>query len=149
MKLRAPADTLWICGRVLRTGERPSGRVDSRWTTRSAESPSTGRFRRALPTGCPHSRASRPQPHSSATKFFLLEKEKSPNREKGTFLLCVDRLAAIFRDRFDASRFDAVRRYLASSYCSFLYANGLTATPERRKLSAGVASEGDRSSGRS
>ena len=60
-----------------------------------------------------------------------------------------DRLAAIFRDRFDASRFDAVRRYLASSYCSFLYANGLTATPERRKLLAGVASEVDRSSGRS
>ena len=27
---------LWICGRVLRTGPRPPGRVDSPWTTRQA-----------------------------------------------------------------------------------------------------------------
>ena len=48
--------------------------------------------------GCPHSRASRPQPHSSSNKFFLLEEEKSPNckrghfnfGEKGTFQLWVD-----------------------------------------------------------
>ena len=85
MKPRAPADAPWICGRVPRTGARPSGRVDSPWTTRSAESPSTGRFRRALPTGCPHSRASRPQPHSSSNKFFLLEEEKSPNCKRGHF----------------------------------------------------------------
>ena len=36
---------LWICGRVLRTGPSPSGRVDSLWTTS------------VLPTGCPPSRA--------------------------------------------------------------------------------------------
>ena len=87
MKPRAPADALWICGRVPRTGARPSGRVDSPWTTRSAESPSTGRFRRALPTGRPHSRASRPQPHSSATSFFFSKKRKARTAKKGTFLL--------------------------------------------------------------
>ena len=51
-----------------------------------------------------------------------------------------DKLAGIFRDRFDASRFDAVRRHLASSYCSFLYANGLTVKPELTRLSTGAAS---------
>ena len=47
-------------------------------------------FRRALTTGCPHSRASRPQPHSFGNKFLLLEKEQSPYRKKGTSRLCVD-----------------------------------------------------------
>ena len=76
----------------------PFGACGQPVTTRSAASPSTGRFRRALPTGCPHSRASRPQPHSSSNKFSLLEKEKGPNfkrghfnfGEKGTFQLWVD-----------------------------------------------------------
>ena len=46
----------------------------------------------ALPTGCPHSRASRPQPHSSATSFSS-RKRGRPEPQKGTFLLCVDMLA--------------------------------------------------------
>ena len=85
MKPRAPADALWICERVPRTGARPSGRVDSRWTTRSPESRSTGRSAAALPTGCPHSRASRPQPHSSATKFFFSKKRKARTAKRGHF----------------------------------------------------------------
>ncbi len=44
-------------------------------------------FRRALPTGYPHSRVSQPQPHSLSNKTFLLGKEESPNRKRG---LCVD-----------------------------------------------------------
>ena len=32
----SPGAKPWICGRVLRTGARPSGRVDSPWTTRQA-----------------------------------------------------------------------------------------------------------------
>ena len=48
-------------------------------------------FRRALPTGCPHSRTSRPQPHSFSHKIFFSKKREGPNRKKGTFLLCVDR----------------------------------------------------------
>ena len=47
-------------------------------------------FRRALPTGCPHSRTSRPQPHSFSNKIFFSKKREGPNRKKGTFLLCVD-----------------------------------------------------------
>ena len=41
---------LWICGRVLRTGASPSGRVDKPVDDAGAS-----------PTACPHSRASRPQ----------------------------------------------------------------------------------------
>ena len=48
-------------------------------------------FRRALPTGCPHSRTSRPQPHSFSNKIFFSKKREGPNRKKGTFLLCVDK----------------------------------------------------------
>ena len=48
-------------------------------------------FRRALSTGCPHSRTSRPQPHSFSNKFFFSKKREGPHRKKGTFLLCVDR----------------------------------------------------------
>ena len=96
MKPRAPADALWICGRVPRTGARPSGRVDSPWTTRSAESPSTGRFRRALPTGCPHSRASRPQPHSSATKFFFSKKRKARTAKRGHFCFALTQNARTY-----------------------------------------------------
>ena len=36
-----------------------------------------GASRRALPTGCPHSRASRPQPHSSATSLLFSKKKKA------------------------------------------------------------------------
>ncbi len=83
MKPRAPANAPWTCGRVPRTGARPSGRVDSPWTTRSADSPSIRRCRRALPTGCPHSRASRPQPHSSSNKVFFSKKRGRPEPQKG------------------------------------------------------------------
>ena len=51
----------------LRTGARPSGRVDSPWTTRQG----------ALPTACPHSRASRPQLHRFDNEFFLLFQENN------------------------------------------------------------------------
>ena len=45
-----------------------------------------------------------------------------------------EQLAAMFRERFDASRFDANRRWLAASLCAFLHANRLTASAELRKL---------------
>ena len=40
-------------------------------------------LRRALPTGCPHSRTSRPQPHSFSNKIFFSKKREDPNRKKG------------------------------------------------------------------
>ena len=54
-------------------------------------------FRRALPTGCPHSRTSRPQPHRFSNKIFFSKKREGPNRKKGTFLLCVPRRFALTR----------------------------------------------------
>ena len=100
MKLRAPADTLWICGRVLRTGARPSGRVGSPWTTRSAESPSTGRFRRAFAHRLPTLARLSPTTPQLGNKFFFSKKRKVRTAkrghfnfgEKGTFQLWVDRV---------------------------------------------------------
>ena len=46
---RLPVPGLRTCGRVLRTGPSPAGRVGKSWTTS------------LLTTTCPHSRASRPQ----------------------------------------------------------------------------------------
>ena len=45
-------------------------------------------------------------------------------------------LSRLFRDQFDAARFDANRRALAKSYCSFLEGNGLTVAPNMRRLAA-------------
>jgi len=56
---RSPLPGLWTCGRVLRTGPSPTGRVDKSWSTP------------VLTTTCPHSRASRPQgPQATNNKLF-------------------------------------------------------------------------------
>ena len=66
-------------------------------------------FRRALPTGCPHSRTSRPQPHSFSNKIFFSKKREGPNRKKGTFLLCVDKKNfALGRREYSIVRFGGV-----------------------------------------
>ena len=46
-------------------------------------------FRRALPTGCPHSRASRPQPHSFGNKFFLRKRGRPEPPKRGHFYFAV------------------------------------------------------------
>ena len=42
-------------------------------------------FRRALPTGCPHSRASRPKPHSFGNKVFFSKNRKARTAKRGHF----------------------------------------------------------------
>ena len=51
-----------------------------------------------------------------------------------------DQLYGLFQERFDASRFDANRRRLAASYCTFLHANRLTASAELETLAEGANS---------
>ena len=45
-------------------------------------------------------------------------------------------LSRLFSDQFDAAEFDANRHALAKAYCAFLEGNGLTVTPEMKKLAA-------------
>ena len=60
---------LWICGRVLRTGASPAGRVDSPWTTRTR-----------CPPACPHSRASRPQAPQDQPPVILTRQHRTTLR---------------------------------------------------------------------
>ena len=73
---------LWICGRVLRTGARPSGRVDSPWTTRSAESPSTGRSAARCPPAA-HTRAPLAHNPTARQQVFSSRKRERPEPQKG------------------------------------------------------------------
>lgn len=51
--------SLWICERVLRTSQRPSGRMDKLWITLNT-----------LPTTCPRSLTPRPHNHRLNSKFL-------------------------------------------------------------------------------
>ena len=64
---------LWICGRVRIPADRPERRrVDNPWTAPKGSRQTTG-VSTARPTGCPHSRASRPHTHRLNNKLFLKE----------------------------------------------------------------------------
>ena len=70
-KRTAAADTiLWICGRALRAGASPPGRVDSPWTTRGVDHrlPTLSRLSPTNATG------------STATASFLHKKRGKPDR---------------------------------------------------------------------
>ena len=57
------------CGRVLRTGASPAGRVDSPWTTLTR-----------CPPPCPHSRASRPQAPQDQPPVILTRQHRTTLR---------------------------------------------------------------------
>ena len=68
---------LWTCGRALRAGARPSGRVDGAWTrARTPCRPERPRKRGTTPR--PHSRASRPQGPQGQLRFFRSARNRRP-----------------------------------------------------------------------
>ena len=83
-----PMPAAGICGRVLADRRAPFGACGQPVDNAIGRVAVDQAFRRALPTGCPHSRASRPQPHSSATSFFFSKKRKARTTKGDISSLC-------------------------------------------------------------
>ena len=72
-------------------------------------------FRCALPTACPHSRASRPQPHSFGNKFFFSKKRKTRTAKRGHFYFALIRRAFFQKALREGPRTKILRSYQPSA----------------------------------
>jgi hypothetical protein len=68
---------LWICGRVRIPADRPELKPCGQPMDRAETSAQHASTEPARPTGCPHSRASRPHTHRSCNKLFFRRKKRS------------------------------------------------------------------------
>ena len=69
---------LWICGRVRIPADRPELKPCGQPMDRAETSVQDARIAQARPTGCPHSRASRPHTHRPCNKLSFNKKEEIP-----------------------------------------------------------------------
>ena len=67
---------LWICGRVRVRADRPELKPCGQPMDRAETSAQDASIAQARPTGCPHSRASRPHTHRPCNKLFQMKKEE-------------------------------------------------------------------------
>jgi len=71
---------LWICGRVRIPADRPELKPCGQPMDRAEASTQDASIAQARPTGCPHSRASRPHTHRPCNKLFNRRKKRCTTR---------------------------------------------------------------------